>query len=271
MKLAIGVFFLPVLLLADQTGTSLGTSAVVARGDKLFAQGCAVGYCHGSAGTAARSPRLRGRTFEKDYLVKVIRDGIPNTAMPAWGDRLTDDDIVALVAYIQSLATATPEGPAPSEIASLAPPVAVKDSDLSPDVRRGRELFYDPQRLQRCSNCHRVQGIGTPVGPDLAKLTHAQLAAEAVNALKYGRPRRVQGIVVKDGDRFPAILIERGSSVTRIYDLKSIPPVQRNLPTSGIRLIQQQIGWRHSQAVQSYSTDELKAVWIFIRWAVERK
>ena len=271
MKLAIGVFFLPVLLLADQTGTSLGTSAVVARGDKLFAQGCAVGYCHGSAGTAARSPRLRGRTFEKDYLVKVIRDGIPNTAMPAWGDRLTDDDIGALVAYIQSLATATPEGPAPSEIASLAPPVAVKDSDLSPDVRRGRELFYDPQRLQRCSNCHRVQGIGTPVGPDLAKLTHAQLAAEAVNALKYGRPRRVQGIVVKDGDRFPAILIERGSSVTRIYDLKSIPPVQRNLPTSGIRLIQQQSGWRHSQAVQSYSTDELKAVWIFIRWAVERK
>ena len=271
MKLAIGVFFLPVLLLADQTGTSLGTSAVVARGDKLFAQGCAVGYCHGSAGTAARSPRLRGRTFEKDYLVKVIRDGIPNTAMPAWGDRLTDDDIVALVAYIQSLATATPEGPAPSEIASLAPPVAVKDSDLSPDVRRGRELFYDPQRLQRCSNCHRVQGIGTPVGPDLAKLTHAQLAADAVNALKYGRPRRVQGIVVKDGDRFPAILIERGSSVTRIYDLKSIPPVQRNLPTSGIRLIQQQSGWRHSQAVQSYSTDELKAVWIFIRWAVERK
>ena len=271
MKLAIGVFFLPVLLLADQTGTSLGTSAVVARGDKLFAQGCAVGYCHGSAGTAARSPRLRGRTFEKDYLVKVIRDGIPNTAMPAWGDRLTDGDIGALVAYIQSLATATPEGPAPSEIASLAPPVAVKDSDLSPDVRRGRELFYDPQRLQRCSNCHRVQGIGTPVGPDLAKLTHAQLAAEAVNALKYGRPRRVQGIVVKDGDRFPAILIERGSSVTRIYDLKSIPPVQRNLPTSGIRLIQQQSGWRHSQAVQSYSTDELKAVWIFIRWAVERK
>ena len=271
MKLSIGVFLIPTLLLADQAGTSLGTSAVVARGEKLFAQGCAVGYCHGSAGTAARSPRLRGRTFEKDYLVKVLRDGIPNTAMPAWGDRLTDDDINALVVYVQSLATASADGSAPSETASLAPPVAVKDPDLAADVRQGRELFHDPQRLQRCSNCHRLQGIGTPVGPDLAKLTRAQLAAEAVNALKYGRPRRVKGIVAKDGDRFPAILIERGPTETRLYDLKTPPPVQRNLPNSEIVSIQQQSGWRHSRAVQSYSTDELKSVWTFLRWVAEKK
>lgn len=271
MKMTMGLLGLTAMLWADQSGGSLGTSALVARGDKLFAQGCAVGYCHGSAGAAARSPRLRGRTFERDYLVKVIRDGIPNTAMPAWGDRLTDDDITAMVAYIQSLATASAEGPAPSETASLAPPVAVKESELTPEVRQGRELFYDPQRLQRCSNCHRLQGIGTSVGPDLAKLTRKQLGAEAVNALKYGRPRMVRTIVIKDGDRFPGLIKERTGEEMRIYDLKAVPPVLRNLLNSEVQIVQAQSNWRHAQAVQGYSTEELRMVWSFVNWATERK
>jgi len=269
MRWMAGVVLAQGILLADQQG-SLGTPAVVARGDQLFAQGCAVGYCHGTAGTAARSPRLRGRTFERDYLVKVLRDGIPNSAMPAWGDRLTDDDINALVAYIQSLATASSEGPAPAETASLAPPVAVKESELTPEVRQGRELFYDPQRLQRCSNCHRLQGIGTSVGVDLAKLSKQQLAADAVNSLRYGRPRRVRGIVMKDGDRFAAVVVDRGATETRVYDLKGVPPVFRNLQNTEIQAIQQQSGWRHALAVQGYTTEDLKAVWAFVNWVAQR-
>jgi mono/diheme cytochrome c family protein len=264
-----GLALAPALLLADQQA-SLGTSAQVARGDQLFAQGCAVGYCHGTAGAAARSPRLRGRTFEREYLVKVIRDGIPNSAMPAWGDRLVDEEIAALVAYIQSLATATGEGPAPSETASLAPPTAVGETDLTPEVRQGRELYYDPQRLQRCSNCHRLQGMGTPVGVDLAKLSKQQLAADAVNSLRYGRPRRVRGVVLKDGDRFPAVVVERGAVETRVYDLKGVPPVLRSLQNAEIQSIQQQSGWRHARAVQGYTTEELKAVWAFVNWAAQR-
>src|SRR5207247_142081 len=40
----------------------------VAAGEKIFALQCSVGYCHGAAGAAARGPRLRGRTFDKNYL-----------------------------------------------------------------------------------------------------------------------------------------------------------------------------------------------------------
>ncbi|MBZ2179743.1 MAG: c-type cytochrome [Acidobacteriota bacterium] len=269
MKVWAGVVILPALLLAEQQG-SLGTSAVVARGDQLFAQGCAVGYCHGTAGAAARSPRLRGRVFERDYLVKVIRDGIPNTAMPAWGDRLTDGDISALVAYIQSLATASSEGPAPAEAASAAPPVAVKESELSPEVRQGRELFYDAQRAQRCSNCHRLQGMGTAVSADLAKLSKQQLGAEAVTAVRNARARRVQEVALKSGDRFPAVVLDRGPAVTRVYDLKSTPPVLRQLENSEIQVIQTQRAWRHAQAVRGYTADELRAVWAFVDWAAQR-
>jgi len=269
MKVWAGLVILPALLLAEQQG-SLGTSAVVARGDQLFAQGCAVGYCHGTAGAAARSPRLRGRVFERDYLVKVIRDGIPNTAMPAWGDRLTDDDINALVAYIQSLATVSGEGAAPAESASVAPAVAVKESELAPEVRQGRELFYDAQRAQRCSNCHRLQGIGTAVSADLGKLNKQQLGAEAVAAVRNARARRVREVVLKSGDRFAAVVIERGPIVTRIYDLKSTPPVLRHLDNGEIQGIQAQSAWRHARVVQGYTADELRAVWAFVGWAAQR-
>lgn len=269
MRWLAGMVLAPALLLADQQA-SLGTSAVVARGDQLFAQGCAVGYCHGTAGAAARSPRLRGRTFEREYLVKVIRDGIPNSAMPAWGDRLTDDDISALVAYVQTLATATGDGPAPVEAGGAAAAVAGKDADLAPEVRQGKELFYDPQRMQRCSNCHRLQGIGTAVSVDLMKLSKQQLAADAVNVLRYGRPRRVRGVVLKDGERFPGVVVERGAAETLVYDLKSVPPVLRSLQNGEIQGLLQQSGWRHAQAVQGYATEELKAVWAFVNWVAQR-
>ena len=70
----------------------------VATGEKIFAQSCSVGYCHGAAGAAARGPRLRGRAFDKNYLYGVIRDGIPKSAMPAWKDRFKEDEIRATVA-----------------------------------------------------------------------------------------------------------------------------------------------------------------------------
>ena len=99
---------------------------MIARGEKIFAQSCSVGYCHGVAGAAGRGPRLRGRTFPKDYLLNVTRDGIPSSAMPAWKGRLKDDEIRAVVEYVASLASATdpapPANPMPPGIGPAAIP-----------------------------------------------------------------------------------------------------------------------------------------------------
>ena len=96
----------------------------VEQGSKLFAKSCATGYCHGAEGAAARGPRLKGRQFERAYLVKVTRDGIPSSAMPAWKERLSVAEIEAVVDYIVHLnggkVDATqPIGPAPA--ANTAP------------------------------------------------------------------------------------------------------------------------------------------------------
>lgn len=254
-----------------QPGVPLGTPAAVARGDKLFAQGCAVGYCHGAAGTAARSPRLRGRTFDRDYLIRVIREGIPNTAMPAWGDRLTDRDIGDLADYVQSLANA-PVGTdeAPTAAVTQTAPAPVTVTELPEEQRRGRELFFDLTRQGRCSICHQLEGVGVAVGPEIAKVSSLK-EPDALKVLRYGRPRTVRTIVLKSGERFPGVIAERSAARTRVYDLSATPPVLRTILQAELAGIQRQTNWLHRTAVRAYTNEELQLLWNFIRFTLEPK
>src|SRR5262245_6382938 len=127
-------------------------------GQRIFAQSCSVGYCHGAAGAAARGPRLRGRAFDKNYLYSVIRDGIPKSAMPAWKDRLKEEEIQATVAYIQSLATASGDA-APVVTGAVT---AADSFTGSAAAARGRVLFFESNR---CASCHALGERGTAVGP----------------------------------------------------------------------------------------------------------
>jgi cytochrome c oxidase cbb3-type subunit 3 len=81
------------------------------RGEKLFQQNCA--FCHGADGSGQNwigkfmepHPRnLRDITFmsrsTRQSISHAIREGLPNTSMPAWKDVLTERDIESLVAYI---------------------------------------------------------------------------------------------------------------------------------------------------------------------------
>lgn len=247
-----------------------GNPASIARGDKLFAQGCSVGYCHGAGGSAARSPRLRGRTFDRDYLVKVIRNGIPNTAMPAWGDRLTDADIDDLTNYIQSLASAPVDVAAGLSTEAPAAASSEKSVDTPSEHSYGRDLFFDLTRESRCSVCHRLNGVGTPVGPDITKRP-AIKSADGPQVLKYGRPRAVRAIVLKDGEKFAGIVADRNASNTRVYDFSANPPVLRNLPNAAIQSMQRQSNWRHGNAVRGYSVDELQAIWNYVRFVAAKK
>jgi mono/diheme cytochrome c family protein len=241
----------------SQTG-ALGTSPLVARGEKLFAQGCAVGTCHGTAGTAARAPRLRGRTFDREYLLRVIRDGIPNTDMPAWKDRLTDEDVDALAAYVGSLASATGD------------PIARGESDVPPEARAGHDLFFDATRIRRCGSCHRVAGTGEAVGPDLDAWT-ARPGIDPLRQLRGGRIRTVRQVTLLDGDTFPAVVLEQNTHNLRVYDLKGELPVLRTFLPPEVQGVTRAVQWRHDQAMRPYSNSELKSVLEFVLWTQGRK
>ena len=238
----------------------LAQTAPVARGERIFAESCSVGYCHGVAGAAGRGPRLRGRSFARDYLYGVIRDGIPSSAMPAWKDRLKDDDIRAVVEYVASLATASdatpPANPMPPGVGPASQPVFTG----TPQAARGRALFSDPVR-ESCSICHTVGGRGIAVGPDLTA------APELLSRIHATESRHVLTASLQSGERFPALLVSQTGDEVRLYDLTSTPPVLRTFARSQVVSLVQNPGWRHEDVRKNYSGAELEDVVAYLRWA----
>ncbi|MBI3474086.1 MAG: c-type cytochrome [Candidatus Solibacter usitatus] len=217
--------------------------SAVSRGEKIFAQSCSVGYCHGMAGAAARGPRLRGRTFAKDYLYKATRDGIPKSAMPGWKERLKDDEIWAVVEYIQSLSAGGALETAPA--ATPAPGPSVAQAPAHP----GQALF-----VERCGGCHAAAGKGTAVGPSISRVT----------AMPAGAPKQVQIVKLKDGETFPAVVVSREEGFVQVYDLTSPPPVKRTLESAEIASITAAASWPHPAAP---TPEELASIIGYLRAA----
>jgi DMSO reductase family type II enzyme heme b subunit len=89
-----------------------------------------------------------------DDLFRMIRDGMPATAMPGWADLLGEQDMWDLVAYIKTFAGLEDEQPSSqvdygSQVASSADSIA-----------KGRKLFLDGER---CSECHGQAGKGDAI------------------------------------------------------------------------------------------------------------
>ena len=142
-------------------------------GQRVYAQRCAV--CHGpngrGNGPAAPSMIPRPRDFTRgefkykstptgqppsdDDLIRIVKDGLTASAMPAWGDLLNDTEIRAVVAYIKTFF--------PAFRNQTTQPVAIPPR-MSPDtasIARGRELF----RTQ-CASCHGANGRARVALPD---------------------------------------------------------------------------------------------------------
>ena len=81
----------------------------IAEGAKRFSASC-TGYCHGSEGRVARAPKLRGNTYDPNFLYSRISDGYPGGQkgpMPAFKTMLSPEEIWKIVAYVMSLSTAS--------------------------------------------------------------------------------------------------------------------------------------------------------------------
>lgn len=128
------------------------------RGAGLYQANCAA--CHGpnGEGISALGPALNTQAFlaaaEETLVFDTIRDGRPNTAMPAWGQAgggpFTDEEIRDLTAFIRAWET-------------NAPPAAV--SSPRADAAAGAVTFSTV-----CYVCHGVNGEGTAIAPALNDL-----------------------------------------------------------------------------------------------------
>ncbi len=138
------------------------------RGEEIYARRC-VG-CHGEEGdglgpAAERlnpPPRdftlgqykIKTTGFDDDVsndadLMRMIRDGMPGTAMPGWSDVLSERDMRDLVAYIKTFAGFE------EEEATIQIDYGSQIASSEDSIAKGRPLFED-----RCAECHGKSGKG---------------------------------------------------------------------------------------------------------------
>jgi len=143
------------------------------KGAEIYARRCVL--CHGEEGdglgpAAERlNPPPRDFTFGQykikttgfddivpndEDLFRMITDGMPGTAMPGWGDMLSEQDIWDLIAHLKIFAGLEEE--VPSDQVDYGTQVASSPQSIA----KGKQLFHEGDR---CSECHGEDGKGDAV------------------------------------------------------------------------------------------------------------
>jgi putative heme-binding domain-containing protein len=234
-----------VLLSIARCATAQAPSpASVDAGKRLFAVSCSVGYCHGAEGRAGRGPRLRDREWDRTYLFKVIDEGIPNSSMPAWRGKLSEDQMRSVVAYILSISkeivqTGSSPQPPPEAATRQTAASPLSKAGVMGDPMKGKDLFFDAANDRNCGVCHKVGGAGGDVGPDLSRIADLP-AREILHRIVLSpspnpAPNPAIELVMKDGETVRGILAGEKASGLRVYDLTSPgPPVLRSFDVADV-------------------------------------
>jgi putative heme-binding domain-containing protein len=140
-------------------------------GMAIFRSRCA--DCHGMDARGVRGPDLTqvwasGRTDEG--LFRTVRRGIPGTEMPAQNARTPDDEVWKVLAYLKTLA---------------AP--AASDAPVG-NVANGERIY----RAQ-CASCHRANGRGGRIGPDLSRVGASRARSALVRRIRGAEEEYIDG------------------------------------------------------------------------------
>jgi mono/diheme cytochrome c family protein len=76
----------------------LGQPDAIAEGDDLYHSKCII--CHGLKG--GRGPNLFASQLTDDQFLEVVINGRKGTLMPAWGFRLSPDDVWKIHAFLKA-------------------------------------------------------------------------------------------------------------------------------------------------------------------------
>jgi len=163
--IAAAAFFFLISLAQAQVLNPLASDPRAAQaGGAIFRAQCAT--CHGADAKGIDSieaPDLtliwaREATTDAS-LFKTIKEGIAGSIMPPHQN--PDPEIWMTVSYLKSIA------------------ISGTNETVVGNAGRGRNIF-----VENCSRCHRVDGVGGSLGPDLSSITGRRSLASLVNSLR---------------------------------------------------------------------------------------
>jgi putative heme-binding domain-containing protein len=173
-------------------------------GARVFRNTCA--NCHGPDGNEVAGIDLGRGIFRRaktdQDLVQIIRSGVPGTAMPASDMPVAQAE--QIVAYLRSVASTK------------------RSTSAAGDLDRGRALF---DGKGACATCHRINGVGSRVGPDLSNVGQLRRAIELeTSVLDPGKDifytNRTYRVVTKDGQTITGRLLNLDSFTVLMIDSK---------------------------------------------------
>ena len=177
-------------------------AADVAYGARLYDAQCAA--CHGANGDGVggvdlRSGKFRNGGTDQD-LVRIITNGIPGTGMLAF--KLDYAEVMGLIAYLRNMNTFD------------------RTSVKVGDATRGRALLTGKGS---CTRCHRVDGQGARVAPDLSDVGANRSAASLFRSLTdpssqmmpINRPVR---LVLRDGTVINGRRLNEDTYTIQLFD-----------------------------------------------------
>jgi len=177
-------------------------AAVIEAGRRLYGQQCRA--CHGNTGDGVPAVDLKVGRFSSadndEAIAKVITGGVPGKGMP--GFTFEPREVTSLVAFIR----------AGFDEASLSIKLG--------NPQRGRALF---EGKGECAGCHRVNGKGPRLAPDLSDIGAIRTASSLQRSLlqptesllPINRPVRV---VLKDGRTLKGRRLNEDTYTVQIID-----------------------------------------------------
>ena len=180
-----------------------GNAQAISNGAAMFRTRCA--GCHGPDAHGYLGPDLTGfwaAGGADDRMFDTVRRGVPGTDMiGADPQRVLDKEIWQMLAYIRTL-SAVP----------VAPPTG--------DAANGERIFR-----ANCNGCHRVNGRGGVLGPDLSRIGSARpragLQSKIRGSADFIRPGyEPVTLVTKDGERIRGVRKNEDEFSIQIMDAR---------------------------------------------------
>lgn len=197
---------------ADHPGGAAYSRVDIEAGARLYQAACA--GCHGSNGDQVGTVNLRTGRFRRAVsdqdLRTVIASGIPDGGMPP--HKLTQPELAALVAYLRNM------GDFDGRLVTLG------------DAANGKLVF---EGKGGCTRCHRVDGQGARVAPDLSDIGAQRTAGALERSLldpssamvPINRPVRIR---TKDGRTITGRRLNEDSfTVQLIDDMESLLSIDK--------------------------------------------